>query len=140
MTVQNIVNLAGTDRVAYRLPVCRLNFTDFHKLAFLGSCLKRGKYLSLFRKAQITVIAAIMIPGDRFQPFVPVFATSVVTYAAWKPVACATSLDFMPSARSSNAFNLASARLSLFSLRAAFIAAISSLLNLYLDAIFITQI
>ena len=41
---------------------------------------------------------------------------------------------------SSNAFNLASARLSLFSLRAAFIAAISSLLNLYLDAIFITQI
>ena len=45
----------------------------------------------------------------------------------------------MPSARSSSAFNLASTRLSLFTLRASFIASISSLLNLYLQAIFITQ-
>lgn len=47
-----------------------------------------------------------------------------------KPVACETSLSAIPSARSSSTFNLASARLSYVSVRAAFIAAISSLLNL----------
>ena len=40
------------------------------------------------------------------------------------------ALAHAPFARSSNAFNLLSARLSFVSLRAAFIAAISSLLNL----------
>ena len=40
MTVQNIVNLAGSNGVAYRLVVCSLGFADFHKFPLLGSCLK----------------------------------------------------------------------------------------------------
>ena len=63
----------GEHRVAYRLLVCRLNFADFHKLTFLGPGLKRGKYRSFFLKAHITVITAIMIPGDCFQSMIPIF-------------------------------------------------------------------
>ena len=73
MSVQNVVNLTGANRVAYRLLVCRLNFADFHKLTFLGPGLKRGKYRSFFLKAHITVITAIMIPGDCFQSMIPIF-------------------------------------------------------------------
>ena len=53
--------------------------------------------------------------------------------AAWNPVA-ATSWALAPLARSFSTFNLASARLSLFSLRFCSIAFISSLLNWYLLA------
>ncbi|MBQ8757987.1 MAG: hypothetical protein IJZ48_07060 [Oscillospiraceae bacterium] len=51
-----------------------------------------------------------------------------------------TSLASAPFARSSNAFNLALTRLSWLSLRACSISLICSSLNLYLEAIFITQI
>lgn len=73
MSVQNVVNLTGANRVAYRLLVCHLNFADFHKLTFFGPGLKRGKYRSFFLKAHIAVITTIMIPGDCFQSMIPIF-------------------------------------------------------------------
>ena len=84
MSVQNVVNLTGANRVAYRLLVCRLNFADFHKLTFLGPGLKRGKYRSFFLKAHITVITAIMIPGDCFQSMISIFRHQLAHIGCFK--------------------------------------------------------
>lgn len=61
MSVQNIVDLTGTDRVAYCLTVCLFNLADLYEFSLLGSCLKGSKDRGFFLEAQIPVIPTIVV-------------------------------------------------------------------------------
>jgi|GEM_PF-6327124 len=141
MTVQYIVNLAGTDWVVYCLLVCCLNFADFHKLTFLGPRLKKCKRRNFFFNVQITVITAIMISGNGFKSFVPVFCHQSGYICGMETCGLCDLIGFHALCTQFQCFqSCVRAFVFIVSVLDAFIAAISSLLNLYFDAIFITQI
>lgn len=73
MAMQNIVDLAGTDRMTYCLLIGQLYFTGLYKFTFLGSFLKGCENCSFFLKAHIASVSTIVISGYVRKPFIPVY-------------------------------------------------------------------
>ena len=73
MTMQNKVDLAGTDRMVNSSLICCLDLFYFDNLALLRPFTKRRKDGGFVLNAHITAISAVMIARDRIETMIPIF-------------------------------------------------------------------